>query len=68
MADSQTTVLPCPFCGRTNVIIDQFSFDPESFAVSCEDAGCMAIGPEASTREEATKKWNACKRELADHG
>lgn len=62
----QTTILPCPFCGKSKVVIEQFGL--KTFACSCEDTGCMVIGPEAPTREEAAAKWNACKREPVDHG
>lgn len=46
----------CPFCGSTNVIIDQFS--ETEYAGSCEDKVCMLIGPSKPTREEAAAAWN----------
>jgi Lar family restriction alleviation protein len=54
-----TPLKPCPFCGGANLVTDQFGHEPTRYAVSCEAADCMVIGPERPTREAAAEAWNA---------
>lgn len=63
MADQPPTtdLLPCPFCRKSSVLIDQFG-GKRPFAASCENDECMAIGPEGETREQAAQKWNGAVR------
>jgi hypothetical protein len=58
---SETTLLPCPFCGSSHVIIDYYGSGV--VCASCEEECCKVIGPEASNEREATEKWNRCKRD-----
>ena len=51
------TLKPCPFCGGTDLCVDQFGL--EKFGVSCESADCGAIGPERKTKDDAIEAWNA---------
>lgn len=50
-------IRPCPFCGCTNVIVDEFweRYDKPYF-VACD--GCGASGPYTRKKEEAIDLWN----------
>lgn len=64
MSGNQTTValLPCPFCGSSNVIMDRFAA-AGGWGASCEEPTCQAIGPsENDTEEAAIAAWNGAKR------
>lgn len=63
MAEQTETaaLLPCPFCGDPNVILDCFGHGPNVYAASCEGS-CKCIGPEASTKEKAAEMWNGVTR------
>lgn len=50
---------PCPFCGgnATAIFLSPSSSDYyEAWIVRC--SFCSALGPEASTKENAVTKWN----------
>lgn len=49
------TTLPCPFCGNTNLQIEEV--DLHVFTVACNH--CKSIGPDAKTEAEARLAWNA---------
>ena len=67
MAEPIVIILPCPFCGYTNIntIYDDYSSEKWG-AAECQ--GCGAIGPEVRTqgdespdapwRSEAINEWN----------
>jgi Lar family restriction alleviation protein len=51
-----STLLPCPFCGSTDVAVSHTV--QGSCWVVCETAACGAIGPTKPTPAEATSAWN----------
>src|SRR5437879_11872239 len=51
-----SALLPCPFCGSTEVSISHTV--QGSCWVVCETAACGAIGPTKSTPAEAASAWN----------
>jgi Lar family restriction alleviation protein len=53
MAD---TLAPCPFCASTNLSIYGVEIGGRYHAVLCRE--CWAMGPEATTAQEATERWN----------
>jgi Lar family restriction alleviation protein len=53
---TQTTLLPCPFCGSTDAHVFK-SRTLGGWAVECD--GCMTIVlPQAEGRNQATSEWN----------
>ena len=54
MATENKKLLPCPFCGGTN--IEQISYSRSSHYVKC--VGCWTYGPEKHLAVEATAAWN----------
>jgi Lar family restriction alleviation protein len=51
-----STLLPCPFCGGTEVAVSHTI--QGSCWVVCETAACSAIGPTKPTPAEAASAWN----------
>ena len=51
-----STLLPCPFCGSTEVSLSHTV--QGSCWVVCETAACGAIGPTKLTPAEAASAWN----------
>src|SRR5262249_30477302 len=51
-----STLLPCPFCGNTDVAVSHTV--QGSCWVVCETAACGAIGPTKPTPAEAALAWN----------
>ena len=51
-----STLLPCPFCGNTDVAVNHTV--QGSCWVVCETAACGAIGPTKPTPAEAASAWN----------
>lgn len=51
-----STLLPCPFCGGTEVAVSH-TIQGSCWAV-CETAACGAIGPTKLTPAEAASAWN----------
>src|SRR5690242_10497716 len=51
-----STLLPCPFCGNTEVAVSHTV--QGSCWVVCETAACGAIGPTKPTPAEAVSAWN----------
>lgn len=51
-----SALLPCPFCGSTEVSVSHTV--QGSCWVVCETAACGAIGPTKSTPAEAVSAWN----------
>lgn len=47
-------ILPCPFCGGTE--LEPVETENDDYAVYCAD--CYATGPQASTKHAASKAWN----------
>lgn len=52
-----TELKPCPFCGGTNVVVDEFweRYD-EPYFIACNE--CGASGPYTHKKEEAIELWN----------
>lgn len=50
----------CPFCGSADIDGHDRFGGPLPFAVVCN--GCMCIGPEKATRDEAWAAWNGARR------
>lgn len=54
--------LPCPYCGSSNIALDQTSLAfsvppfPEDHYAYCEDCSCH--GPKANNTMAATRRWN----------
>lgn len=48
------TTLPCPFCGNTELQIEEV--DLRVFTVACNQ--CKSIGPDAATNGGARLAWN----------
>jgi len=51
-----STLLPCPFCGSTEVSVSH-TIQGSCWAV-CEMPACSAIGPTKPTPAEAASAWN----------
>ena len=51
-----STLLPCPFCGSIDVVVNHTV--QGSCWVVCETAACGAIGPTKLTPAEAASAWN----------
>lgn len=54
MGVRMVTILPCPFCGFTDVQIGEP--EPGRIAIDCPE--CQAIGPFGSSPDEAADLWN----------
>ena len=50
-----TTIHPCPFCGYTDVEVEETA--PNEFAISCPE--CEAIGPRWASVDGSINLWNA---------
>ena len=51
-----SALLPCPFCGSTEVSLSHMV--QGSCWVACETEACGAIGPTKPTPAEAASAWN----------
>lgn len=61
-------ILPCPFCGHTNVVVKTDGF-PEMTSTpwkQCYCTLCMARGSKAVTEDTAVRFWNAPYLSLSD--
>lgn len=52
--DKELKIAACPWCGGSC----STSQGIEEHAVECDNALCVAMGPDADTVEEAIEKWN----------
>lgn len=51
----QSELLPCPFCGSTNLELSNLS-EPDDYFVSCSNCEIQQIAN--YKREEAIRRWN----------
>lgn len=50
-------LLPCPFCGGSNLIISRMHGTGDRYVV-CQTPGCKTCGPSGDAREDAITAWN----------
>lgn len=55
-------LLPCPFCGRSNIEEKQklaaHPWDWSGFTVQCQGCWCTVYGDDSKSQESARSKWN----------
>jgi hypothetical protein len=59
MAESDTRLLPCPFCGHGEPLLHANDWiAPPQWGLHCGNTECMAGMKECGTPEEAIAAWN----------